>query len=159
MSKIFVSTIAAVLLVLNNADPMTDIVIDGNFDDWKAVPSRYDPVDLPDGSVYDGNVPDCHDTDHIRVNDIPAHVYNPHADIVEFKYTHDENFLYTYIRTSGEIAKTFVGDVPGRYYIISTVDVDEDVTTGLYSTANYVCINFCRLLAKSGRLLPHQWWL
>lgn len=132
LSSIAVFAAALSFIGQNNADPMTDIVIDGNFDDWKNVPSRYDPVDLPDGSVYDGNVPDCHDTDHILANDIPAHVYNPHADIVEFKYTHDENFLYTYIRTSGEVAKTAVGDSPGRYYIISTVDVDEDVTTGIF---------------------------
>jgi len=130
--SISIAAILTALWSLNQvkADPMTDIVIDGNFDDWKNVPSRYDPVDLPNGSVFDGNVPDCHDTDHSGAADIPVHVYNPHADIVEFKYTHDENFVYTYIRANAEIAKTLSGSKPGRYYIISTVDVDEDVTTG-----------------------------
>ncbi len=122
--------VLAAMLATVASEPIFDIVIDGNFDDWKNVPSHFDPIDLADGSTMDENIADVHDADHYGLFEKPDHAYNPHVDIVEVKYTHDENFLYTYIRTNGEIARTFVGEKPGRYYAIVTVDVDNDEKTG-----------------------------
>jgi hypothetical protein len=44
------------------AEPTHSITIDGNFSDWAAVPSHFDPAGGP-GVLHSG-IPDTHDTDH-----------------------------------------------------------------------------------------------
>ncbi len=104
------------------AEPMYPIVIDGLFGDWADVPSYTDPVD------------DTHDTDHDGPFDVPAHVQHEDVDLVEFKFTHDEENLYAYFRATGVIGRTQheSAGTPGRYYVIVTIDVDSDDATGYW---------------------------
>jgi hypothetical protein len=100
------------------------IAIDGTFDDWADVPSYSDPVN------------DQHDTDHNGQFDTPGYINHPDVDVVEYKFTHDENNLYAYFRTTGQVGDTqreADGDGrAGRYYAIVTIDVDDDDTTGYW---------------------------
>ena len=102
------------------AEPSYPIVIDGVFSDWTNVPSYTDPVD------------DQHDTDHNGEFDTPAYVDHEDADLIEFKFTHDENNLYAYFKATGEIGRTqnSGSGTAGRYYVIVTIDVDNNNTTG-----------------------------
>ncbi len=135
------------------SDPINrNIIIDGNFDDWLNVRSYSDPKDNKDGTVYHISpwfpsllVPDCHDTNTNDPSNIPKHIYNPNVDIVEYKIAHDDTSLYIYYRVAddGIIGKTSVGSggfdnnnplkpSAGRYYVITTVDIDMNVTTGYW---------------------------
>jgi len=103
------------------AEPAVDIVIDGEFEDWAAVPSYFDALD------------DQHDTDHDQADDIPAYVDHPDVDLLEFKITHDDENFYAYFRARGAIGRTQAegeGGRAGRYYAIVTIDVDNDDVTG-----------------------------
>ena len=105
------------------------ITIDGNFSDWAAVPSHFDPVAGP-GVLHDG-IPDTHDTDHSNSNDVPAYVNHPDIDLVEFKFTHDSSNLYAYFKATGKIGSTIsTSTAHGRYYVIVTIDIDDSSTTG-----------------------------
>jgi hypothetical protein len=105
------------------------ITIDGNFSDWATVPSYYDPVGGP-GVLHNG-IPDTHDTDHSGPNDIPSYVNHPDIDLVEYKFTHDSSNLYAYFRATGVIGNTISNATQhGRYYVIVTIDVDNNTNTG-----------------------------
>jgi hypothetical protein len=115
------------LLVLLPALPATGeaihaITIDGLFDDWAGVPSYTDPVD------------DTHDTNHDQQFDVPAYVQHEDVDLLEFKFAHDANNLYAYFRATGEIGRTQTAAAgqAGRYYVIVTIDVDNDDVTGYW---------------------------
>jgi len=111
------------------AESIHGIRIDGDFSDWEAVRSYPDPVGGP-GVLHHG-IPDTHDTDHSASNDVPAYVDHPDIDLVEFKFTHDAENLYAYFRTAGVIGRTAsTSTQKGRYYVIVTMDVDNDDTTG-----------------------------
>jgi len=106
-----------------------NITIDGDFSDWAQVPSHFDPISGP-GILHDG-IPDTHDTDHSNSNDVPAYVNHPDIDLVEFKFTHDASSLYAYFRATGKIGNTIsTATKHGRYYVIVTIDVDNDPATG-----------------------------
>jgi len=115
--------ILASLMVLGAsgwAEPVSRITVDGSFTDWQFVPVYSDPVD------------DQHDTDHDQPGDTPAYVDHEDVDLIEFKFTHDENNLYAYFKSTGIIGRTQssgAGTV-GRYYVIVTIDVDNNDTTG-----------------------------
>ena len=101
------------------------ITIDGNFGDWASLPSYTDPAD------------DQHDTDHDGQFDTPSYVDHPDVDLLEYKVTHDEENFYFYFRASGEIGATqqensALGKRAGRYYVIVTIDVDNDDSTGYW---------------------------
>lgn len=102
------------------AEPPHTIAIDGNFGDWAALPSYTDPFD------------DQHDTDHDQEDDVPAYVNHPDVDLLEFKLTHDDKNLYGYFRSRGIIGNTQneAQGRAGRYYVIMTMDVDDDDVTG-----------------------------
>ncbi len=103
------------------AAPIHSITIDGSFDDWATIPSYTDPVD------------DQHDTDHDGPDDVPAYVDHPDVDLVEFKFSHDAENLYAYFRSRGQIGRTsnaVTDGRAGRFYIIVTIDMDEDDETG-----------------------------
>ena len=103
-------------------EPTRSITVDGLFDDWELVPSYTDPVD------------DQHDTDHDGMNDTPAHVNHPDVDVLEYKFTHDNENLYAYFRSRGNIGatQTAAQGRAGRYYVIVTIDVDDEDTTGYW---------------------------
>ncbi len=99
------------------------IEIDGNFDDWDDVAGAMgtDPVD------------DQHDTDHELPGDTPAYVDHEDVDLLEFRVTHDEENLYFYFKATGIIGNTqqeSVNNRAGRYYVIVTIDVDQNDATG-----------------------------
>lgn len=104
--------------------PIHHILVDGSFADWSGVPSYFDPQD------------DQHDTDHSGQSDTPAYVNHPDVDLLEFKFTHDEHNLYAYFRARGQVGATQrLADGngrAGRYYVIVTIDVDNDDTTGYW---------------------------
>src|SRR5262245_13685900 len=94
--------------------PIQQIVVDGSFADWTVVPSHSDPQD------------DQHDTDHSGQFDTPAYVNHPDVDLLEYKFAHDEQNLYAYFRSRGQIGRTQQqsAGTAGRYYVIVTIDVD-----------------------------------
>jgi hypothetical protein len=105
------------------------ISIDGNFSDWASVPSHSDPVSGP-GVLHNG-IPDTHDTDHENPGDVPSYVAHPDVDLVEYKFAHDRENLYAYFRASGQIGRTANSATQhGRYYVIVTIDVDNNNVTG-----------------------------
>ena len=108
------------------------IVIDGNFSDWANVRSYQDPVGGPRATHH--GIPDTHDTDHSGPGDTPVYVNHPDIDLVEYKFTHDSSNLYAYFRATGKIGNTSsnatVSSQQGRYYVIVTLDVDDNLTTG-----------------------------
>lgn len=111
------------------AEPTHAITIDGNFADWALVPSHSDPVGGP-GVLHNG-IPDTHDTDQSGPNDIPIYVNHPDIDLVEYKFTHDVTNLYAYFRATGMIGNTISNATKhGRYYVIVTLDVDNNLATG-----------------------------
>ena len=116
-------TAAVVALLLASAAvaaPIRQITIDGNFSDWANARSYTDPTD------------DQHDTDHNLATDVPVHVDHPDVDLLEFKMAHDQNNLYAYFKSRGIIGRTSTAaqGKAGRYYVIVTIDVDQDDTTG-----------------------------
>lgn len=121
--------IALGLAVRASAAPTNSITIDGNFSDWAAVPSHYDPAGGP-GVLHHG-IPDTHDTDHSAPGEVPAYVSHPDIDLIEYKFTHDASNLYAYFRATGLIGHTITNATKhGRYYVIVTLDVDNNTNTG-----------------------------
>ena len=100
----------------------TKITIDGDMDDWRAIASYTDPAG------------DTHDTDHIGRDDTPRPVDHPDVDLLEYKVTHDNENLYVYLRSRGTIARTqrSADGTPGRYYVVVTIDVDDNDDTGYW---------------------------
>ncbi|MBN2293616.1 MAG: PEP-CTERM sorting domain-containing protein [Pirellulales bacterium] len=101
------------------------ISIDGDFSDWADLPSHTDPAGVGGAGVTHGGQPDNHDTD----GSLPlTYVDHPDIDLLEYKFTHDLENLYAYFRASGEIGRTSTSG--GRYYVIVTIDVDNNDATG-----------------------------
>jgi hypothetical protein len=101
--------------------PIQRIAVDGQFSDWANVPSYTDAAG------------DTHDTDHDGLNDVPANVFHPDVDLLEFKFTHDEENLYAYFRSAGVVGRTQAAQGnqrAGRSYVIVTIDVDNQNDTG-----------------------------
>lgn len=103
-------------------EPVRNIVVDGSFADWNGVPSYFDPQN------------DQHDTDHDLQSDTPTYVYHPDVDLLEYKVAHDTQNLYAYFRARGSIGATQQQSAgrAGRYYVIVTIDVDNNDTTGYW---------------------------
>ncbi|MEZ6046602.1 MAG: Ig-like domain-containing protein [Planctomycetaceae bacterium] len=102
-----------------------NIVIDGDMSDWDnpAIAQYFDPED------------DQHDTDTSGRNGTPVYVDHPNADLLEYRVTNDEENLYFYFRSRGQIGATsnsIDGPRAGRYYVIVTIDVDQDDNTGYW---------------------------
>ncbi len=124
----------ALLAPVASGEPITNITIDGSFGDWASVPSYFDPDAAADGSVLHCGVPDVHDTDHSGRYDVPAAKDHVDVDLLEYKFTHDTDTLYAYFRADGVVGRT-QADPPkaGRYYVIVTIDVDDDDVTGYWA--------------------------
>ncbi len=119
-----VTVLLAVVLLPGCPPPDVEpqIVIDGAFEDWANVPSYTDPAG------------DTHDTDHEQMWDVPFPVAHEDVDLLEYKFTHDEENLYAYFRSAGVIGRTQneAQGTAGRYYVIVTIDVDNDDSTGYW---------------------------
>ena len=109
------------------AETMHHITIDGDFSDWANVPSYYDPA----GTNVHNGIPNTHDTDGDTPDYIPKYVNHPDVDLLEYKFTHDSSNLYAYFRAEGVIGNTISNATKqGRYYVIVTIDVDNNTNTG-----------------------------
>ena len=109
------------------AETMHHITIDGDFSDWANVPSYYDPA----GTNVHNGIPNTHDTDGDTPDYIPKYVNHPDVDLLEYKFTHDSSNLYAYFRAAGVIGNTISNATKqGRYYVIVTIDVDNNTNTG-----------------------------
>ncbi|MFO1019690.1 MAG: cadherin repeat domain-containing protein [Planctomycetales bacterium] len=110
------------------------MTIDGDFSDWSSIPGYTDPVN------------NTHDTDHDQASDTPAYVNHPDVDLIAYKAAYDDNNLYFYFKATGTIGRTQTaspGHAAGRYYVIVTMDVDDNDTTGynLYEGGYYPSTN------------------
>jgi hypothetical protein len=127
---VFGAFLALCLSTSLRAAPMTHISVDGDFSDWDDVPTYTDPY----GNTIHNGVPDVHDTDHGTLDGVPGFIDHPDVDILKYKFTHDENNLYAYFKVGedGKIGNTQTADQgrAGRYYVIVTIDVDNDNSTG-----------------------------
>lgn len=115
-----------------HAEGIHRITVDGDFSDWAAVPTYTDPDAAP-GVLHDG-IPDTHDTNSRFFGSVPEYRDHPDVDILEYKFTHDENNLYAYFKADGVIGRTQQASAgrAGRYYVIVTIDVDDDIGTGYF---------------------------
>jgi hypothetical protein len=107
-------------------EPIQHITIDGSFADWNVVPSHAE-------FLNDENE-DYHDAPPPPFSEPPQYPDHADVDILEYKFTHDENNLYAYFRARGVIGRTQNqsqgNGQAGRYYVIVTIDVDNNDTTG-----------------------------
>jgi hypothetical protein len=91
-----------------------EISIDGSFNDWRNIKGVADPR-----------------------GDYVSYLYpNPDTDILEFKLTNDEQYLYLYTRVAGAHGRT--GE-KGRYYWYAYIDVDSNPDTGYPPTRDDNC--------------------
>ncbi len=141
MLAIFLAIQLATPIAFGN--PISNIAIDGSFADWANVPSHSDPAygQFHGTNNFGDPLPDVHDTDGWEPtidNNVPGAVNHPDVDLREFKFTHDENNLYAYFRSAGVIGRTAqrpagaTSGPQGRYYVIVTIDVDQDNDTGYW---------------------------
>jgi hypothetical protein len=92
-----------------------DVDIDGRFDEWRSLPS-----------VADAR------------GDIVSYLqYNPDADLLEFKFTSDDEHLYFYTRVAGQHGRTAKGR--DRYYFYVYIDADRNSATGYSPTRDDDC--------------------
>ncbi len=110
----------------------TGITIDGDFTDWIPITNYSDPVD------------DQHDTDNDTAGATPVYVDHPDVDLLNYKVSHDNENFYFYFEATGQIGRTQMENMAqglraGRYYVIVTIDVDNDDVTGypLYEGGYY----------------------
>ena len=127
--------LAACLSVGAHAEAIHHITVDGDFSDWASLPTYTDPDAAP-GVLHNG-IPDTHHTDSSSLGSVPGYRDHPDVDILEYKFTHDANNLYAYFKADGVIGKTKPESSPGsnnggRYYVIVTIDVDNDNSTGYF---------------------------
>jgi hypothetical protein len=106
--------------------PIQDITIDGSFGDWGAVPVYIEYLN-DENQDYHGDAPP-------PLSENPQYPDHADVDILEYKFTHDENNLYAYFRGRGVIGNTQQegqgNGRAGRYYVIITIDVDNNDSTG-----------------------------
>jgi hypothetical protein len=125
LSAFLTPWVAICAVVAHGAQPH-DVVIDGSFSDWSAVPSYSDPVN-DENQDYHGDAPP-------PLSENPTYPDHADVDILEYKFAHDENNLYAYFRSRGAIGQTQRqgqgNGRAGRYYVIVTIDVDNDNATG-----------------------------
>ena len=97
------------------AGPAPAVQIDGRFDEWRSVPGVPDPE-----------------------GDVVSYLeYNPDTDLLEFKVTNDNEYLYFYSRVAGRHGQTAAGR--DRYYWYAYIDADCDPTTGYVPTRDDNC--------------------
>ena len=90
------------------------ITVDGDFTDWR-------------------NISGVSDIEGDHVSYLFA---NPDTDLLEFKVTNDDKYLYLYSRVVGVHGRT---GAKGRYYWYAYIDVDRDASTGYPPTRDDNC--------------------
>ncbi|MDP4283631.1 MAG: hypothetical protein Q8891_04370 [Bacteroidota bacterium] len=101
-------------LSYDSPDKPGSINIDGDFQDWRNIPG-----------VSDSR------------GDYVSYLFkNPDTDLLEFKITNDDKYLYLYSRVAGAYGRTGKG---GRYYWYSFIDVDSNPATGYVPTRDDNC--------------------
>ncbi len=90
------------------------IGIDGDFKDWRNIPGVSD----------------------IKGDYVSYLFTNPDTDLLEFKVTNDDKYLYLYSRVVGAHGRT---GKKGRYYWYAYIDVDTDASTGYPPTRDDNC--------------------
>ena len=90
------------------------VAIDGNFDEWR----NKRGMDDAEGDY------------------VSYLCKNPDTDLLEFKITNDEKYLYFYSRVAGAFGRTGEN---GRYYWYSYIDVDSNPKTGYPPTRDDNC--------------------
>jgi hypothetical protein len=115
-----------------HAESVHHITVDGDFSDWASLPTYTDPDAAP-GVLHNG-IPDTHHTDANSLASVPGYRDHPDVDILEYKFTHDQNNLYAYFKADGVIGRTQEASAgrAGRYYVIVTIDVDDNNSTGYF---------------------------
>ena len=96
--------LAACLSVGAHAESIHHITVDGNFSDWASLPT-YTDRDAAPGVLHNG-IPDTHHTDASSLGSVPGYREHPDVDILEYKFTHDENNLYAFFEADGVIGRT-----------------------------------------------------
>lgn len=92
----------------------TSIKIDGHFEDWRNIAGISDPK-----------------------GDYVSYLYpNPDTDILQFKVSNDDKYLYFYSRVAGVHGRT---GGKGRYYWYTYIDVDANPNTGYPPTRDDNC--------------------
>lgn len=108
------------------AEPINHMTIDGSFADWNVVPSHAEYLN-DENEDYHGPAPP-------PLSEPPLYPDHADIDILEYKFTHDENNLYAYFRSRGIIGQTQQqgqgNGRAGRFYVIVTINVDNDDATG-----------------------------
>jgi|GEM_PF-735161 len=90
------------------------VKIDGDFSDWQNIAGVSDPE-----------------------GDNPNYLYkNPDTDLLEFKVTNDDTYLYFYSRVAGAHGRTGKN---GRYYWYAYIDLDANPFTGYPPTRDDNC--------------------
>lgn len=116
----------ALIPVCLRAEPIHQISIDGSFTDWNVVPTHLEYVN-DENEDYHGAAPP-------PLSEPPLYPDHADIDILEYKFTHDENNLYAYFRSRGIIGQTQRqgegNGKAGRFYVIVTIDVDNNDATG-----------------------------
>lgn len=99
----------------NEKEPASNVVlVDGDFNEWRNIKGLSD---------YEG--------------DYVSYLFkNPDSDLLEFKVTNDDKYLYLYSRVAGAHGRT--GE-KGRYYWYAYIDVDADPYTGYPPTRDDNC--------------------
>ncbi len=107
-------------LNLNKSSDITEtfgsnkIIIDGDFQDWRNIKGISDIAE-----------------------DYVSYLFeNPDTDLLEFKVTNDDKFIYFYTRVAGAHGRT---DKKGRYYWYTYIDVDRNPLTGYPPTRDDNC--------------------
>lgn len=91
-----------------------EITVDGDFSDWRNISGVSD----------------------VKGDYVSYLFANPDTDLLEFKITNDDKYLYLYTRVVGAHGRT--GD-KGRYYWYSYIDVDQNAATGYPPTRDDNC--------------------
>jgi len=103
--------------VSTNAESLqrtSSITMDGDFSDWRNIKGVQD-----------------------QKSDYVSYLYNnPDTDLLEFKVTNDDKYIYFYTRVAGAHGRT---GKTGRYYWYTYIDVDQDHKTGYPPTRDDNC--------------------
>ena len=110
-----------------------DIFLKGNYDKTTTVPQNSNEITI-DGDFQDWrNIKGVTDIQ----GDYVSYLFeNPDTDLLEFKVTNDDKYIYFYTRVTGAHGRT--GE-KGRYYWYTYIDVDADPLTGYPPTRDDNC--------------------
>lgn len=98
----------------DNTQKPTEIKIDGDFQDWRSISGISD----------------------IQGDYVSYLFENPDTDLLEFKVTNDDKYLYFYSRVVGAHGRTGEN---GRYYWYTYIDIDQNPITGYPPTRDDNC--------------------